>query len=391
MVPSACIVPGERLPCILQSISQPPPAECIVYILIVQALTSRDTGLSFRDSGGRVTHFIRSGSLTNFPEVARQAGLHPERLMREFGLPSTCLDEPDLMMPIDPVRQLLEAAAERSGCEALGLLMAEERKLSSLGPLGMFVREQPTLRDGIDAFAHYARLLNEALMLTLEESGDVAVLREELLVGNAGSVRQATELAIGVAFQMMRSFLGPDWRPRRVCFVHDAPRDRSVHWRVLGRDVHFGQDFNGIVCAQRDLTVANPHADPTMARYARQLLEGQQPTGTQLLTTQVRQLVVMQLGSGQCCVERVAQMLRIDRRTIHRRLRQEGQSFSGIVDTVRRELATRYLADRQRTLAEISALLGFAAPSGFSRWYKQQFGKTAADVRSGSAEAKRAV
>jgi AraC-like DNA-binding protein len=269
--------------------------------------------------------------------------------------------------------------------------MAEERKLSSLGPLGMFVREQPTLRDGIDAFAHYARLLNEALMLTLEESGEVAVLREELLVGNAGSVRQATELAIGVAFQMMRSFLGPDWRPRRVCFVHDAPRDRSVHLRVLGRDVHFGQDFNGIVCGRRDLTVANPHADPTMARYARQLLESQQAPATEMLTTQVRQLVVMQLGSGQCCVERVAQMLRIDRRTIHRRLQQEGQSFSGIVDTVRRELATRYLADRQRPLAEISALLGFAAPSGFSRWYKQQFGKTAADARSGHAQAKRAV
>ena len=128
-----------------------------------------------------------------------------------------------------------------------------------------------------------------------------------------------------------------------------------------------------------------------MARYARQLLESQQATTTEMLTTQVRQLVVMQLGSGQCCVERVSQMLRIDRRTIHRRLQQEGQSFSRIVDTVRRELATRYLAERQRTLAEISALLGFAAPSGFSRWYKQQFGNTAADARSGRAQAKRAV
>jgi AraC-like DNA-binding protein len=181
---------------------------------------------------------------------------------------------------------------------------------------------------------------------------------------------------------MLRSFLGPEWKPRRVCFAHDAPRDRSVHTRVFGRDVQFGQDFNGIVCARRDLMVANPHADPTMARYARKLLEDSQPVATEGLAAKVRQLVVMQLSSGRCTVERVAQLLRIDRRTIHRRLAQEDQSFTHIVDEVRRELATRYLADRGRTLADIAALLGFAAPSGFSRWYKQQFGTTAAAARA---------
>ena len=44
----------------------------------------------------------------------------------------------------------------------------------------------------------------------------------------------------------------------------------------------------------------------------------------------------------------------------------------GLIDAVRRELAARYLEDRDRTLAEISSLLGFAAPSGFSRWYRRQ-------------------
>jgi AraC-like DNA-binding protein len=328
-----------------------------------------------------VTRFIRSGSLTNFPEIARKVGLDPDRLLSEFGLPRGCLAEPDLMIPVEPVRQLLEASAERSGVEAFGLLMAEARKLSSLGPLGLLVREQPTLRQAVEAFAHYARLLNEALFLTLEESGEVVVLREELIVGTSGPVRQSTELAIGVAFHMLRSFLGPNWKPRRVCFAHYAPRDRSIHVRVFGRDVEFGQDFNGIVCARRDLMVANPHADPTMAGYARKLLETSQPAEERDLASQVRQLVVMHLGSGRCTIERVAQLLGVDRRTIHRRLSREGHSFTDIVDAVRRELATRYMSDRQRTLAEISSLLGFSAPSGFSRWYRQQFGTTATDAR----------
>jgi transcriptional regulator GlxA family with amidase domain len=32
--------------------------------------------------------------------------------------------------------------------------------------------------------------------------------------------------------------------------------------------------------------------------------------------------------------------------------------------------------ERHRSIAEVSSLLGFAAPSGFSRWYRQQFRST---------------
>jgi AraC-like DNA-binding protein len=67
----------------------------------------------------------------------------------------------------------------------------------------------------------------------------------------------------------------------------------------------------------------------------------------------------------------------VDRRTIHRRLARERESFSGIIEAVRRELAARYMADGRRSMAEVSSLLGFGAPSGFSRWYRQQFGTTA--------------
>jgi AraC-like DNA-binding protein len=250
--------------------------------------------------------------------------------------------------------------------------MAETRRLSNLGPLGLVMREQPTLRLAVQKLVGYANRLNAALFLTLEEIGDVIVLREEVIVGGSGSVRQSTELAIGVVFRALQALLGPNWKPRRVCFAHDAPADRSAHERVFGRIVEFGHDFNGIVCSRGDLDVANPNADPAMARYAEQLFETTHggPSGT---LGEVRQLVVMLLGTGDCTIERVAQHLGLDRRTVHRHLAREGQTFSGVVDAVRRELATRYLKDSHRTLADVSGLLGFAAPSGFSRWYRRQF------------------
>jgi AraC-like DNA-binding protein len=332
---------------------------------------------------------IRSASLTNFPDVARKAGLDPERLLRELGLPERCLRDPDLKVAIDSVREVLEVAAQRSGVEAFGLLMAEKRRLSNLGPVGLLIREQPTLRLAIDALVRYGRRLNEVLFLTIEETGDVVVLREELIVGHTGPVRQSTELAIGVVFRMLRAFLGPDWKPRRVCFAHDAPRDRSVHERVFGPNVEFGHDFNGIVCARRDLDAPNPNADPAMAHYARQLLDAEKGREGPITTSQVRQLVLTLLGSGQCTIDQVAQHLGVDRRTVHRRLASEGQTFSDIVEAVRCELADRYLKNRNRTLADVSSLLGFSAPSGFSRWYRQQFNATPSERRVRDSRRKR--
>jgi AraC-like DNA-binding protein len=316
---------------------------------------------------------IRSASLTHYAEVARGAGLDPYRMLSEFGLPPGCLKGGELMVPIDAVRRLLEASSERSGVEGFGLLMAAARRLSNLGPLGLLIREQATMRLALDAFARYSNRLNEALFLTIEESLDVVVLREELIVGGSGSVRQSTELAIGVAFRMLRTFLGSDWRPRRVCFAHDAPADRSVHERVFGRHVEFGHDFNGIVCARADLEVPNPDADPEVARLARQMLDANPVSKVPDMITRVRELVVMLLGTGTCTIDRVAQHLGVDRRTVHRRLAREGETFSGLVETVRRELAERYVREGHRSLAEISSLLGFSAPSGFSRWYRQRF------------------
>ena len=324
---------------------------------------------------------VRSASLTLYDVVARRAGLDPARMLREFGLPVRCLEDPDIKVPVEAVRQLLEASAQRSCVEAFGLLMAEARRLSHLGPLGLLIREQPTLRLAIEALVRYGRQLNEALFLTVEETGQVVVLREEVIAGGMGSVRQSTELAIGVAFRTLTTFLGPDWRPRRVCFAHDAPSDRSVHTRVFGPNVEFGHDFNGIVCARRDLEAPNPNADPELARLARRLLEVQPAGAKQAMAAQVRELVVMLLGTGTCTVERIAQHLGVDRRTVHRHLQTEGESFSAIVERVRRELADRYVRDGHRALADISSLLGFAAPSGFSRWYRKQFGAVASDRR----------
>ncbi|WP_395701532.1 AraC family transcriptional regulator ligand-binding domain-containing protein [Aquabacterium sp.] len=329
-----------------------------------------------------MTALVRSASLTRFAELCAACGLAPRALLREVGLPTAALDEPDLMVPARRVGQLLELAAERGREPAFGLRMAETRQLSNLGPLGLLVRDEPTLRSALEAITGHLHLQNEALSLRVEELGGLVTLREQLDTEGQPARRQAVELVVGVTYRVLSLFMGAHWRPRLVCFTHRAPAKLAVHRRVFGSAVEFGHEFDGIVCNSADLDAPNPGADPVMSRYTQRLL-AQVPRQRPRAVDRVRELIVLLLPRGHCRVETVAQHLGVDRRTVARHLAAEGASFSALVDGVRGELLARYLKDGARPLGEVAALLGFSEASAFSRWHRARFGHAARTLLRG--------
>jgi AraC-like DNA-binding protein len=335
-----------------------------------------------------MTALVRSAALTHFAELAAACGLDPRALVAGVGLQPRCLTDPDLKIPAHRVGRLLETAAAQGREPAFGLRLAESRRLSNLGPLALLVRDEPTLRRALEALMLHIHVHNEAVAVHVAEHAGLVVIRTELSADGGGSLRQATELVVGVTFRVLQVFMGAAWRPRLVCFTHSAPPSLAAHRRVLGPAVEFGHEFNGIVCNAADLDAPNPGADPVLARYSRKLLA---PTlaRSPRMADRVRQLVVLLLPRGLCRIEVVAQHLGVDRRTVHRKLAAEGTTFSALVDGERRELATRYVEGTDRPLTEVAALLGFSAPSAFSRWHQASIGgrptrRRALGARSGA-------
>jgi AraC-like DNA-binding protein len=92
------------------------------------------------------------------------------------------------------------------------------------------------------------------------------------------------------------------------------------------------------------------------------------------MVTRVRELIEHLLPTGRCSIAQVARSLGVDRRTVHRRLAESGETFSSLVTVVRVELAERLVPNSRRSLTEIAVQLGFSEPSAFSRWFRGQFG-----------------
>jgi AraC-like DNA-binding protein len=317
---------------------------------------------------------VRSASLKGYPELAGALGLDAALMMRRAGLPRRCLDDPETQISADAVRQLLESSALASGAEDFGLRLASRRHLSNLGPISLVLREEPTGLQALETLCRYLRLLNASLLTRIEPAGDKVLIREEVLSERAAPARQAIELAVGVMFRILRDLLGSQWRPRRVCFAHRPPREARTHHELFGANLEFTAEFNGIVCEARDLNQQLPRTDPDMARYARDFLDkamARQQEGS-LLT--IRQLVGVLLPGGRCTADQVAQHLGVDRRTMHRRLSAEGETFSSVLCAVRREFAQRQLADGDRSVADVAQLLGFSGSSAFAHWFRAEFG-----------------
>lgn len=326
---------------------------------------------------------VRAACLTNYGDVATAAGLNPARMLLDAGLSPSVLEEPDLMIPVERVGRLLQASATLSGNESFGLSMARKRLLSNLGAVGLLIRDQETLRGSLALLVRYLAFLNGSLTLAVEEHADTVIIRELLMSGSAHQpTRQRVELALGVMVRIIRQLIGRDWQPKRVCFEHAAPRDLSTHTQLFGHCVEFNCEFNGIVCATSDLDTRNEFADPAMVRYAQKLLDTAMQTSENAMLDDVRRTILLLLPSGRCSIEKVSEHLGVVPRTIQRRLTEKGQCFSTLMTEIRKELAARYVFESNRSLTEVAELLGFSAPSSFSRWYQMQFGCSAKESRN---------
>ena len=267
-----------------------------------------------------MTKHVRSAALSNYAEVARSVGLDPFQMVASVGLSQASLFEMDLKIPTSAVRRLLEESAALSGAENFGLRMAQTRRLSIFGQLGMAARDAPTLRHLLGILVEHMRLHNESLLLQIDDANGLATIREDFIVKDRQSIRQSVELSVGALFRVMRIYLGDEWSPRRVCFIHQSPADLSLHRRLFGAALEFGCEFDGVICKSSDLDAPIASSDPVMAAYARRQIEAAADLAPDSIEREVRQLVLILLPSGRCSVENVAKHLSVDRRTVHRQL-----------------------------------------------------------------------
>ena len=100
------------------------------------------------------------------------------------------------------------------------------------------------------------------------------------------------------------------------------------------------------------------------------------------MAERVRNALLEALPSGQNTVDDVCKRLYLSKRTLQRKLKDEGTTFQEVLDQTRSDLSHHYLKRPEVSVVEISYLLGFQDPGSFYRAFQGWTGQTPADVRN---------
>ncbi len=318
---------------------------------------------------------------------AAALGADPTELSAKTGFDPASASDPDAKIPLALETALWNEGARLSGDDAFGLHAAERVEPGAFDVLDYAVRTAPTFRAALERLARYNRLVHDAAVFTLRESGPS--LRVEHGFGNdpQAPCRHAAEFTLACIVVIGGALLGRPLRPLAVEFAHAEPSAAALaeHRRLFGVAPRFSAPVNAL---ELELTLVNSAlggADPALSRvierHAEALLAAL-PPASETTGRRVWHLLSRLLGEGTPSLSEVASRLKMSERSLQRKLADEGQSFEGILDDVRRKLALRYLADPKLAVAEVAYLLGYSEPSPFHRAFKRWTGKTPNEARA---------
>jgi AraC-like DNA-binding protein len=280
-------------------------------------------------------------------------------------------------VPIDAFARLIRLTWDTVGSEAAGFTERPQ-------PPGLFNMmchasiTCPNLRRALLRGARFYALVQDELCLGLAERGDEAQIR--ILHRNLRGLddRGFIESLMVIWLRWSSWLIGREVLPDRILFAGAAGEYREEYPRMFPCDHWFGAGENCIVVPARYLDAPLVRTPAELADFLAGAPESlmRRYIEAPSVASAVRRLMRRREDLAALTLEEAAATLAMSTQTLRRRLREEGNGFQELKDSVRKESAIALLARPERPINEIALALGFSEPSAFHRAFKKWTGLT---------------
>ena len=188
--------------------------------------------------------------------------------------------------------------------------------------------------------------------------------------------------ALAVMLNIMQSLCGPGWQPSQVTFAHRKPDDVEPFRRIFRAPLRFDAEQNALVFLADWLTYRLPADDPELRRQLTEHVKAIEAHHGDSFPEQVRSVLRTALLTDRADADHIASLFSIHRRTLNRRLNEDGISFKDLVEEERYGIARQALLDTDLQVGDVAALLGYADASAFTRAFRRWSGAAPAEWRS---------
>lgn len=315
-----------------------------------------------------------------WPAIIEGAGLRLPDVLRRAGLPPDVFAQTDERLASDGYFRLWEALEAESGDGLLPLRLYRSLRAESFSPPLFAALASPNLVTALHRLATYKTLVAPMRLDVTEAPSGVAV---ELSWIDRALPPPASLVLAELLFFVCLARMGTreEITPRRVT-TSVRVATRAPYDAFVGVPLTRGATHTVVFDAEDARRPFRSKNDGMWAIFEpalRRRLEDLEGSAT--MAERVRAALLEGLPSGQLAIDVVAQRLALSKRTLQRRLGDEGTSFQDVLQKTREALATHYLERTRLPLAEISFLLGFEQPNSFFRAFHCWTGRTPETVR----------
>ena len=314
----------------------------------------------------------------------RSAGKDVAALLNAGDLAARVLDDPTARVNADAQIEFLDAASKALNDNWLGFHLARDLDFRSAGRLFYVFASAARLGDGLERLQRYCRVTNEAVQITYSCGTESAITISYSGVARHRD-RHQIEFIMTLLLGLCRSLTDRQLIPRRVSFAHHRNHEASPMRRFFGTEIEYDGSRDELVFEPSVHALPLVGADPYLGELMQESCEAalaRHSSNVSQLRTSVENMIAPLLPHAKVPSREVAARLGLSERTFARRLAEEGTTYGEILDQLRREIATSYLAETDLQISQIAWLLGFHQVSAFTHACRRWTGKSPRDMRA---------
>lgn len=300
----------------------------------------------------------------------------------QLGVSRDIFHRSDVEYPVEHYYRLLECASNQSQAD-IGLAIGSKMQVGDIGALGHAAAASPTLGRAFRLLAKYLYVLSHGNSIRLDVAQKQAVVSYYLTDEFTAIHRQDIELATSFLAGVVRNLSGKSINPLMVEYEHSRPAYARQLEAYFACEIRYGCSSNRLHYRKGMLDAPVQSSDSSLLEAIEFFLADRLKVrdADEDIRARVVHLITAGLENGAPEIGKIATTLGMGRRTLQRRLAEQGLVFSDMIEDVRKTIALDYVQSSEYNLTDIALMLGYSELSAFSRAFRRWTDKSPQDFR----------
>lgn len=322
--------------------------------------------------------------ISRFFHLAVACGLDTDRLLADAGIPPAHIDRPDLRIEVEKLADLIIGICDELQDESMSLSRHPVPR-GSFYMMGKLTVHEPNLGKALLQMQRFLGLVTKSFVVNLEIRGGKAILTCDPAHPEMDPDHLFAEMNVMMLHRYSSWLIAENIPLIDVFFSYPPPPRQVKEYAYLFPGKHrFNASCMGFSFSSHFLACGVVQNTGTLKSFMRRCPVElfSHPKTDFSLTSEVHSLLYKHASGGSLTMDEAAESLLLTRRTLIRRLKDEGTSFLAIKNQVRRDRAIYYLSGHALSVTEIALKTGYSDPAVFTRAFRSWTGMSPREYRA---------